>query len=239
MADQLLKRSEIKIEDTWKLEDYFASDELWKEACGKLEKQMSGYQKYCGHLSDSADVLYECLKFDDELCEFLERVYCYAHQKQDQDTTEGKYQEFYGRAFDLYTKMAAESSFIAVEITAVGRERIWKMMEEKPELKAYERAFELILRKEKYMRSDLEEKLLAQAGSVTGAAGDIYKMFNNADIQFAHAVDSHGESHNVTHGTFVHLLENEDRVLRRSAYESVYAAYVSYRNTLAAMVQSN
>ncbi|MDY4968647.1 MAG: oligoendopeptidase F [Lachnospiraceae bacterium] len=238
MADRLLKRSEIRTEDTWKLEDYFASDELWKEACEKVEKMIHGYQKYCGHLADSADILYECLQFDDELCEFLERVYCYAHQKQDQDTTEGIYQEFYGKAFDLYTAMASESSFIPVEITAMGGEKIRAMMEEKPELKAYERVFDLILRKEKYMRSDVEEKLLARAGSVTGAAGDIYKMFNNADIRFEPAVDSQGEQYSVTHGTFVHRLENKDRVLRRSAYESVYTAYGNYRNTLAAMLQA-
>lgn len=238
MADQLRKRSEISIEDTWKLEDYFQTDELWKEACASLDKKITEYGRYCGHLAESPDLLYECLQFDDELCEFLERVYCYAHQKQDQDTTENIYQEFYGKAFDLYTRMASESSFIAVEITAIGRDRIREMMEEKPELKAYERIFELILRKEKYMRSDVEEKLLAQAGAVTGAAGDIYKMFNNADIQFAPAVDSQGNHHNVTHGTFVHLLESRDRVLRRSAYESVYTAYGNYRNTLAAMLQA-
>ncbi|MDY2627250.1 MAG: oligoendopeptidase F [Lachnospiraceae bacterium] len=239
MADGLLKRSEIRIEDTWKLEDYFETDEKWKEACASLDRKMGGYAGYVGHLADSANILYECLRFDDELCEFLERVYSYAHQKQDQDTTVGIYQEFYGRAFDLYNRMASESSFIAVEITAIGRDKIREMMEKKPELKEYERTFELILRKEKYMRSDVEEKLLAQAGSVTGAAGDIFRMFNNADIQFGPAVDSRGEEHPVTHGTFVHLLENTDRTLRRSAYESVYTAYGNYRNTLAAMYQAN
>ena len=40
MADRLLKRSEIRTEDTWKLEDYFASDELWKDACEQVEKQI-------------------------------------------------------------------------------------------------------------------------------------------------------------------------------------------------------
>ena len=239
MADQLRKRSEIKEEDTWKLEDYFPSDALWKEACSALEKQVSEYEKYCGHLADSADMLYACLQFDDSLCSDLEKVYCYAYQKQDQDTTEGIYQEFYGRAYDLYTKMVAESSFISVEITAMGRETIRRMMEEKPELRLYERALDQIFRKEKYIRSDAEEKLLAKAASVTGAAGDIFKMFNNADIQFAPAVDSQGENHEVTHGTFTYLMKSKDRQLRKSAYESVYHAYGNFRNTLAAMYYAN
>ncbi|MDO5410190.1 MAG: oligoendopeptidase F [Lachnospiraceae bacterium] len=239
MANQLPVRSEVKIEDTWKLEDYFASDDAWRKACDLLEAKLPQYKEFCGHLAESADMLYNCLRFDDEVGEFLERVYCYAHQKQDQDTAEGIYQELYGRAYDLYTRMTAESSFIAVEIAAMGREKIWKMMEEKTGLKVYERVFEQVLRREKYMRSDVEEKLLAQAGAVTGAAADVFKMFNNADIQFEPAKDAKGEEHAVTHGTFIRLLESSDRVLRRSAYESVYHAYGNFRNTLAAMFQAN
>ena len=239
MAEQVKKRSEVRAEDTWKLEDYFETDEAFKEACASLKEQISGYKKYCGHLADSADVLYECLQFDDELCLLFERVYHYAFQKQDQDTAEGKYQEFYGKAYDLYTEMAAESSYIAVEITAIGSEKLARMMEEKPQLKLYERSFEQILRKEPYMRSDVEERLLAKASAVTGAADDIFKMFNNADLKFAPAVDSQGKEHTVTHGTFVHLLESKDRVLRKSAFESMYSTYRSFQNTLAAMYQAN
>ncbi len=239
MAEQVKKRSEVRVEDTWKLEDYFETDEAFKEACASLKEQIPGYKKYCGHLADSADVLYECLQFDDELCLLFERVYHYAFQKQDQDTAEGKYQEFYGKAYDLYTEMAAESSYIAVEITAIGSEKLARMMEEKPQLKLYERSFEQILRKEPYMRSDVEEKLLAKVSAVTGAADDIFKMFNNADLKFAPAVDSQGKEHTVTHGTFVHLLESKDRVLRKSAFESMYSTYRSFQNTLAAMYQAN
>lgn len=239
MSEKLPLRSEVKTEDTWRLEDYFPTDADWKEAWSDLESRLDVYNQYRGHLADSAEMLYECLLFDDTFCELLERVYCYAHQKQDQDTANGTYQEFYGRAMDLYNKMAAASSFIRVEITAIGSEGIRKMMEEQPGLKSYDRMFELIFRNEKYTKSDAEERLLAEANSVTGAAGDIFTMFNNADMKFEPVTDSKGEMHQVTHGTFVHLLESSDRVLRKNAYESVYRAYGNFRNSLAAMYQAN
>lgn len=239
MANQLPLRNEVPVEDTWRLEDYFASDDAWKAAYKELEEQLKGYGPFVGHTADSAETLYQCLCFDDTFCEALERVYWYAHQKQDQDTANGTYQEFFGKAYDLYNKMAAESAFISVELAAAGRDRLWKLMEEKPELKQYERVFEQVFLREKYMRSDLEEKLLAQAGSVTGAAGDIFGMFNNADITFSPAADSEGQMHPVTHGSYSRLLESRDRVLRKNAYESVYTAYKGFRNTLAAMFQAN
>lgn len=238
MADLRL-RSELSVEDTWRLEDYYESDAAWEAACEKLSKDIEGYKQYCGHLGDSADMVYDCIMLDDKLGLDLERIYCYAHQKNDQDTTESKYQGFYGKAYDLYTKMVAESSYIAVELTALGRERLWAMMEEKPELQICERLFEQILHNEPYMLSDVEEKLMANVSAVTGASSDIFGMFNNADLKFADAVDANGEKHGVSHGTFIHHLESKDRVLRQSAYESVYTAYGNFKNTLAAMYNSN
>lgn len=239
MTETLQLRKDIKTEDTWNLEDYFADDEQWEKAWKELKEQIAGYGKYAGHLADSPQLLYECLQFDDRLCEYLERVYCYAHQKQDQDTTVGKYQEFYDKAYELYTAMASESAFISVEIAGMGAEKLKEAVEELPALRVYDRVFEQILRRQDHMKSDLEERLLAKAGAVTGAASDIFKLFNNADIHFADAVDKDGKRYPVTHGTFIRLLESGDRTLRKSAYESVYDAYGAFRNTLAAMYQAN
>lgn len=239
MAEQIKKRSEVRTEDTWRLEDYYETDEAFLEACASLKEQIPGYRQFCGHLGESEEILYACMQFDDRLSLLLERIYHYAHQKQDQDTAEGKYQEFYGKAYDLYTEMTAESAYIAVEITAIGLEKLTVWMEQNPKLQLYQRCFTQILRKEPYMRSDCEEKLLAQAGAVTGAANDIFKMFNNADLKFALAHDSQGKEYLVTHGTFVHLLESKDRELRKSAYESLYSTYREFQNTLAAMYQAN
>lgn len=239
MTETLQLRKDIKTEDTWNLEDYFADDGQWEKAWKELKEQIAGYEKYAGHLADSPQLLYECLQFDDRLCEYLERVYCYAHQKQDQDTTVGKYQEFYDKAYELYTAMASESAFISVEIAGMGAEKLKEAMEELPALRVYNRVFEQILRRQDHMKSDPEERLLAKAGAVTGAASDIFKLFNNADIHFTDAVDKDGKRYPVTHGTFIRLLESGDRTLRRSAYESIYDAYGAFRNTLAAMYQAN
>ena len=42
-------------------------------------------------------------------------------------------------------------------------------------------------------------------------------MLNNADLKFEDAIDSKGNKHTLTTGTFIHMLEQEDEVLRESA----------------------
>lgn len=238
MAKKLPLRSELKIEETWDLTPLFPSDEAWEKEWQALNEELSIYKNYEGHLKDSAEILWECLQKDDELCIRLERIYSYAHQKQDQDTGNAKYQEFYGKAYELYTKMLAVSSFITVEITNMGKELLEQRMKEKEELSYYRRNFELILRQADHTLSQPEETLLARSHSFASGASDIFKMFNNADLKFNNAIDKDGKEHALTHGSYVRLLETADRTLRKSAYESLYTAYGQFRNTLAAMFEA-
>ncbi len=63
---------------------------------------------------------------------------------------------------------------------------------------------------------------------------NIFSLLNDADLTFPDAVDSQGEKHPVTHGSYVPLMMSTDRTLRESAYESLYSTYHQFRNTFAA-----
>ena len=39
MANELPKRSEVKVEDTWKLSDMFESDTAWEEELNQIKKK--------------------------------------------------------------------------------------------------------------------------------------------------------------------------------------------------------
>ncbi len=60
-------------------------------------------------------------------------------------------------------------------------------------------------------------------------------MLNEADITFEPALDSKGEEHQVTHGTFIGYLQSDDRTLRKNAFNSLYSSYYAQKNTLAAV----
>ena len=239
MKATLPLRKEVNVNDTWKLEDLFETDEACREALYEIERQIPLYAKYKGHLSDSAECLYECIQFDESVGRKIDMISCYTLQKSDEDTADPFYQELAGLFHMTANKLSAESAFMAVEIGEIGREKLEAFMDEFAPLKAYALYFERILRTKPYTRSDAEEKLLAGMSSVSAASADIYKMFNNADLKFAPVKDSAGNVHEITKGTYIHLLESSDRVLRRNAYESVYSAYGSFKNTLAAMFTAN
>ena len=70
------------------------------------------------------------------------------------------------------------------------------------------------------------------------APDSVYSVFADADLKFPAATDKDGNSHPVTHGTYIPLMHSADRVLRKSAFESLYSVYGQFRNTAAALLSA-
>ena len=233
------QRESVNIEDTWALEDIFATDDLWRSAVEWVGGKLPEYERFKGKLSDSAEMLYRCLELDDEVGQVLEKIGCYARQKSDQDTTVTEYQDLAGRAEDLYIQAAQASSFIRAEITYMGEETVNRMTEAYGPLQKYRRLFTVMFREKEHTLSDQEEALLAAAGLMSDGASNAFRMFNNADLKFAPVTDRNGEELPLTHGTYIAYMQNSDRDVRRQAYDHMYDAYRAYENTLAALFAAN
>ena len=86
--------------------------------------------------------------------------------------------------------------------------------------------------------SEAEEKILALTGEMGQSPENIYSMFSDADLRFPDAVDKDGKAHQVTHGSYIPLVQSEDRVLRKSAFESMYGTFDKFKNTCAATLSA-
>lgn len=103
-----------------------------------------------------------------------------------------------------------------------------------PILERYRVYLEEVCRLKEHVLSQTEEKLMASSSLMQDTPYSIFGMLNNADLKFEDAIDSKGNKHTLTTGTFIHMLEQEDEVLRESAYRNFYAGYGSMIHTLAA-----
>nr|BAD99434.1 oligopeptidase [Geobacillus sp. MO-1] len=226
-------RSEIPVEETWRLEDIFPTDEAWEQEFQEVKKMIPKLAEYQGRLGESADVLYEALQYQDEVSMRLGKLYTYAHMRYDQDTTNAFYQGLNDRATSLYSEASSAMAFIVPEILAIDEVKLRSFLEEKQELKLYEHALDEINRQRPHVLSAEEEALLAQAAEVMQSSSSTFSMLNNADLTFPTIIDENGEEVEVTHGRFIRFLESTDRRVRRDAFKAVYDTYEKYKNTFA------
>jgi oligoendopeptidase F len=232
-SKQLPHRSEVPVEYTWRLEDIFATDDLWNEEFDKVKALIPKAADFKGTLGDSAESLLRALKFRDELHMRLEQLYTYAHMRYDQDTTNSFYQALDARAKSLFAEAGSALSFMTPELLSISEDKIKAFLAENSELRVYNHALEKLNKKRPHVLSEKEEAILAQAADVLGASATTFGMLNNADLTFPTIVDEDGTPVQITHGRYIKLMESSDRRVRKEAFEGLYHTYDKFKNTFA------
>ena len=238
MEKKIPVRSEADPKYTWALEDVYANNDLWKadlEKARALPEQLAAYK---GHLGDSAQKLLEFLQLGDSISVLFDALYGYAQRRSDEDTANSLYQGMTSQAMSAMVAVDAASSFETPELLAIPDDTLEQFYKDEPALETYRLALTRIRNKRAHILSDAEEKLLASAGEMSQAPDSVYSVFADADLKFPAATDKDGKSHPVTHGTYIPLMHSADRILRKSAFESLYSVYGQFRNTAAALLSA-
>lgn len=236
MEKKIPVRSEADPKYTWAIEDVYASDDLWHTDLEKARSLPQQIIAYKGKLGESAQTLLSFLRLGDEMNVLFDKLYGYAQRKSDEDTTNPTYQGMSSQAMSAMVAADAASSFETPELLAIPEETLEQFYHDEPALELYRLCLTRIREKRAHILSDAEEKLLAAAGEMSQSPDTIYSMFGDADLKFPDAFDNDGNAHPVTHGTYIPLMHSQDRVLRKSAFESIYGVYSAFRNTAAAIL---
>ena len=235
----VLQRNEINEKDTWDLSTIFETDQKWEEELALLTEDTKQAASLEGHLLDSAESLLDITERYLDLSRRLEKLYVYAHMKNDQDTRVAKYQEYYAKAMALYSQLDQVFSFYEPEFMAITEEQYQNFLAEELKLQPYKHFFDKLLQNKDHVLSQREEELLAGAGEIFGAASETFAILDNADIVFPFVKDEDGNEVQLSHGVYMRLVESKNREVRRGAYEALYATYEQYQHTYAKTLQTN
>lgn len=233
-----MKREEQRIEDTWKMEDMFPSDEAWEKDFEKAVEMVKKYADYPGKVSKNKETLLEYFKFNDEINLLAERLYVYSNQKYHEDMANAKYQAYSGKAQKLVVDIGSAEAFFEPEILEMD-ENVLKEWISAEEFRDYRRTISEILRGKAHTLDKKTEEILAKSRQMANAADNIYSMYNGADIDFPTVTDKDGNEIKITHGNFVPILSGTDRELRKNAFKALYDTYGKMKNTLAATFNAN
>ena len=235
----VLQRNEINENDTWDLSTIFETDQKWEEELALLTEDTKQAASLEGHLLDSAESLLDITERYLDLSRRLEKLYVYAHMKNDQDTRVAKYQEYYAKAMTLYSQLDQVFSFYEPEFMAITEDQYQNILAEEPKLQPYKHFFDKLLQNKEHVLSQREEELLAGAGEIFGAASETFAILDNADIVFPFVKDEDGNEVQLSHGVYMRLVESKNREVRRGAYEALYSTYEQYQHTYAKTLQTN
>ena len=233
------KREEVKKEDTWALEDLYASEQLFEEDCGRLAGMIEEFPKYKGRLKEGSGVLLKMLEDYSGMNKLFEKVYVYANQRLHQDMGNAASQKSAASTEVWMDKMNAAESYMVPEILGLPEKLLTEYCREERELEKYRRFLDEIFRQKPHTLDERSEEILAKAGELAKASSNVFTMFNNADITFRPVTDEKGKEEPLTQGRYTAYMQSPDRRVRREAFANLYQGYAGFKNTLAALYEAN
>ena len=235
----LRERKDIPEKYKWNLEAIYSDEALWEEDYAKVSGMIERIKAHEGRLTESADSLYDALSLSDEIQRLLGKLGAYAHMRNDEDTSVGRYQAMMGRVISLSAQVSAALSFMTPELMAVDPEMIRGFIKGNEKLGVFEFALERELRMKEHVLSSQEERIIAELSEVTGSTGRTFSMLNNADLSFGVMKDEDGNDVELTHGNYGSMMESKDRRVREEAFNLMYDAYKKHINSLASLYDGN
>lgn len=237
MEHKIPVRSQVDPQFTWATTDLFATDEAWEAEIPKLREILEKLKGYQGKLGESGENLLAFLQLNDQFTQIADPFAGYAMYKKDEDTRNPAYQKMSGQMHNLLLEAQEATAFFTPEVLQIPDETLAAFYKETPGLEHYRLVLDRALRQKSHTLSQNEEALLAAAGKLGQIPGETYNFLNDADLTFPDAVDEKGGKHPVTHGTFIPLMQESDRTLRKSAFESLYGSYRNFQNTFASSLE--
>ncbi|MBN1895119.1 oligoendopeptidase F [bacterium] len=238
-ASQTRERSEIPVQHTWKLEDIYPSDEAWKTAKDAWVSRLDQILPFKGRLSRSSKDLLACLELNADLSKEFVRLFSYANMRSDQDTRNADAMAMKQEMAQLGTQYETKASYIESELTGLNGDDIARFIQEQPGLGIFEFYLRDVLRRKAHKLSDREEKIIAEAGLLSGAAGSIYNIFSNAELPYPEVVLSDGSKALLNQAGYSKYRAHPNRADREKVFQAFWGALDKFRRTFGSQLYAN
>ena len=232
-------RDEIETKYTWDLTLIYKTDAYFEKDYERVSKEINDITRYKGILVKSASNLLGYLKSSNELERKLYKLYYYANLKNDQDTTNTKYQAMLGKVKNLLTKFEELDAYAQPELMSIDYSLIEKYYEEEKELKEYEFVLSNLFRFKKHILSKEIEEVLSSLSNSLNNSSETYELLTDSDMKFGKILDENNEEVELTESNYSVFLHSKDRRVRKEVFNKILTTYGEYKNTISSTFAGN
>lgn len=233
MTHKVRERQEIPEKYRWDTESIFATVADWETAVSQIQAQLKEIKKFNGRLAEGPAVQADFMAASEAMQHLLRHVFVYASLNYSVNTTDQAWAARADRARSLFGQAQAALAFAQPEMLAIGFPTLRQWLAEEPRLAHYGHFVDRLEQEQAHIRSAEVEEVLGLVQDPLQTAVATHSILANADLKFAPAVNSQGESYEITQGTIGQLLGDVDPELRRTAWEHYADAHLALKNSMA------
>ena len=232
-----MDREKIDERYKWDLSKIYDSIDKFNEDMEKVKDTLDEFDCYKNVTYDENN-LYELLSLYMSVRRKLSKLEVYTSLLCDEDMSISKNRELKESVNNIDSSYTKATYFIKPSILKLDYQEIINFMEKNNKLKEFKRYFELLFRYKMHTLTDDEEKLLANLSKIFNNNYETYELMKDSDMSFPNFFvnDKEYELDNSKYGVY---MEDNDRMVRETAFITLYKMYKQYRNVYANLLISH
>ena len=226
------ERAQVPDRYKWNLADLYPSEAAWTVARDDIARRIPGLAAHKGHLGDSPRALTDLLDAMFAIDLDLSRLWVYAAALADEDTRAARPLEMRQSAEQLGVDFYAATSWVRPELLSIEPAKVRAFLAQEPRLSPYRFYVEDVLRWKPHTLSSGEERVVAEAGNLTGAGNSAYGILSNADLPYPSVKLSTGEEVRLDAAAFTLYRASRVREDRDKVFDAFFGALKGFSRTM-------
>jgi len=232
------ERKDVPDKFKWNLADLYPTEDAWIEAKDAITKRLPELAKHRGKLGQSPKALLAGLQTMFELDRALSRLVVYANSLSDEDIRTARPREMKQAAEELVTAFASQSSWVRPEILAQPPAKVRKFVAAEPKLAPYRVYLEETIRRKPHTLPAAEEDVVAQAGELARAGGEVRGVLSDADLPYPTIKLSSGEAVRLDASAYTLHRQSRNAADRDHVFTAFFSALKTYERTFGATLSA-
>lgn len=228
------KRSEVALEETWKLEDIFENDQIFYD---ELEKTLKLSREFKDNFKEikSSNRLYEALQDLTDLDERLNKLSTFAGIATEVDANDPHPKKRYANFMTKASEISSNLSFFDGLLTKIDEKII---NETRLKHKDYDYYLKRVLAKKDHILDDSSEEVLSKLAPIFDSPYNEYSSMRYGDIK-VEPIEYEGKKIFINHNNFEEYYEaDKNKEIRRKAFKNYHDGLRRYESGNGAIYNS-
>ena len=232
-----MDRNNIDKKYQWDLEKIYKTIDEFKNDILFVRGKLGEFSKFESIKYDE-NTLYDVIDLCMNVSRVLEKLEVYASLLCDEDTSINKNQELKEEVNNLCSEFSKATYFVDTDILKLNYDDIKEFYKKNDKLLEYELYFKEMFRYKEHTLSNDEEKLLANLSLTFGNNYESYELLKDSDMVFPNFCEDN-KDYELNNSNYSLYIEDDNRDIRKSAFETLYETYKQYKNIFASLLTSN
>ncbi|MDD2238292.1 MAG: oligoendopeptidase F family protein [Bacilli bacterium] len=221
-------RNEIEEKYKWDLTKRYKNDEAWEKDFNEVKKLLNNILIYKNKVLECEKNLFAALEIKFETKCNLEKLYCYANCKHDEDVENNKYALMLNKIISLSYEFSEKEAYLTPEILK-GSKTLLKKYIGSDILKKYKFYLTNLLREKEHYLNEKEEQIVSKLTSTRSVYENISNVLTNSVIDYG-KVTVDGHKIELLNSNYRQIVTNQNRKTRKEAFLKLTTNLKKYEN---------